>query len=191
MSWDTQADSHEMLSDTLLLEGLRQGDQASFEVLFHRHYRRVYHLLYRLVGTREEAEELVQEVFLQLYRRPLRRGDNVSGWQDRGAPHRGYNAVGGQRRRHRREEAAVSVTPLTAPSAAAEAERHASQAAVRVALAKLKPRQGKLLILRQMGFSYQELAAVVGVKPSSVGTLLARAEKAFRRVYEGGRDGKV
>jgi len=182
---DKPADSHTMLSDALLLEGLRQGDGASFEVLFHRHYNRVYHLLYRLVGDRAEAEELAQEVFLRLYQRPLRRGDNVSGWLYRVATNLGYNTLRGNKRRGRREEKVMVDTPLTAPSAAAEAERRITQAEVRAALARLKPRQGKLLLLRQMGFSYKELAAALGVKPNSIGTLLARAEKAFRKVYEG------
>jgi RNA polymerase sigma-70 factor (ECF subfamily) len=186
MSWDKSAGSHEMLSDALLLEGLRQGDEAAFEALFHRHYQRVYYLLYRLVGSREQAEELVQEVFLRLYQRPLRRGDNVSGWLYRVATNLGYNALRGSRRRGRREEAAMVDTPLTAPSAAAEVERRETQAEVRAALARLKPRQGQLLLLRQMGLSYKELAAALGVSPGSIGTLLARAERAFRQVYQGG-----
>jgi RNA polymerase sigma-70 factor (ECF subfamily) len=64
-----------------------------------------------------------------------------------------------------------------------------AQAQVRAALARLKPKQGQLLLLRQMGFSYRELAEALGVSPNSIGTLLARAEKAFRKVYRGDRDG--
>lgn len=177
-----------MLSDALLLEGLRQGDEASFEALFHRHYQRVYHLLYRLVGDHGEAEDLAQEVFLRLYQRPLRYGDNVAGWLYRVATNQGYNALRGRKRRRQREEAVSAETPLAAPSAAAESDRRVAQAQVRAALARLKPKQGQLLLLRQMGFSYKELADVLGVSPSSIGTLLARAEKAFRQVYRGDRD---
>jgi RNA polymerase sigma-70 factor (ECF subfamily) len=177
--------SYEMLSDALLLEGLRQGDEASFEVLFHRHYQRVYHLLVRLVGDQGEAEELAQEVFLKLYQRPLRQGDNVGGWLYRVATNVGYNSLRSKKRRGRREEAAIREMPLTAPSAAAEFAQRSIQVEVREALARLKPRQGQLLLLRQMGFSYKELAAVLGVSPGSIGTLLARAEKAFRKVYQG------
>ena len=187
MPLNEPGDSDKMLSDALLLEGLRQGDQASFEALFHRHYQRVYYLLYRLVGNRQEAEELVQDVFMRLYQRPLRRGNNVGGWLYRVATNMGYNALRGKKRRGRCEEAVMADTPLTAPSAAAEGERRAARAEVRTALARLKPRQGQLLLLRQMGFSYKELAVVLGVSPNSIGTLLARAEKAFRKAYEGDR----
>jgi RNA polymerase sigma-70 factor (ECF subfamily) len=175
------------LSDALLLEGVRQGDEASFEALFHRHYYRVYQLLVRLVGNAGEAEELAQDVFLRLYQRPLKRGDNVGGWLYRVATNMGYNAFRARKRRSRREDTVTAGTSPSAPSAAVEAERRASVAEVQAALARIKPRQGQLLILRQMGFSYQELAGVLEVSPNSIGTMLARAERAFRIAYQGGR----
>lgn len=176
-----------MLSDALLLEGLREGDEASFEALFHRHYQRVYRLAYRLVGDDGEAEEIAQEAFLRLYQRPLRRGDNVAGWLYRVATNLGYNLLRGNKRRWRREESVLAEIETTSPGAAVECHRRAEQAQVRAALARLKPQQGQLLLLRHMGFSYKELAEVLSVSPNSIGTLLVRAEKAFRRVYRGDR----
>ena len=182
-------DPKTMHSDALLLERVRQGDQASFEALFRRHYGRVYGLLYRLVGNREDAEELAQEVFVKLYRRPLRRSDNVGGWLYRVATNLGYNSLRSGKRRAKYEQASIDREGRSSPSAAIEAERQLEGQAVRATLARLKPRQAQLLLLRQMGFSYKELADTLGVAPSSVGTLLVRAEKAFRRAYGGGRDG--
>jgi RNA polymerase sigma-70 factor (ECF subfamily) len=57
------------------------------------------------------------------------------------------------------------------------------QAEVRATLARLKPQQGQLLLLRQMGLSYRELAEALDISPNSVGTLLARAEKAFLKAH--------
>ncbi len=54
---------------------------------------------------------------------------------------------------------------------------------VREALARMKPAQAQLLILRHSGLSYQELAEALGVKASSIGTLLARAEAEFEKRY--------
>jgi RNA polymerase sigma-70 factor (ECF subfamily) len=188
MSLREPADSNAMISDALLVEGLRQGDETSFEVLFHRHYPQVYRLLVRLVGDAAEAEELAQETFVRLYQRPLRRGDNVGGWLYRVATNLGYNALRGCRRRDQREQSVMAETPLTAPSAAAEAERRALQAEVRATLARMKPQQGQLLLLRHMGLSYRELAEALDVSPNSIGTLLARAEKAFLKAYGRGRE---
>lgn len=54
---------------------------------------------------------------------------------------------------------------------------------MRKALAFLRPLQAQLLILRASGFSYQELAETLNVKPGSIGTRLIRAEAAFRKRY--------
>jgi RNA polymerase sigma-70 factor, ECF subfamily len=50
-------------------------------------------------------------------------------------------------------------------------------------LAAVAPRQGELLALRSQGLSYDELASVLNLNPASVGTLLSRAQKAFRKEY--------
>lgn len=171
-----------LVSDSLLVERFREGDEASFEELFARHYDRVYGLLFRLVGTRHEAEDLAQEVFLRLYRRPLARPDNVAGWLYRVAMNTGYNALRAESRRRRREQVSASRAD-EAPSAETLATGRETQREVRAALAKLKPRSAQLLLMRQMGFSYQELAEATGVAPGSVGTLLNRAGDAFRKAY--------
>jgi RNA polymerase sigma-70 factor (ECF subfamily) len=47
----------------------------------------------------------------------------------------------------------------------------------------MKPRSAMLLLLRQSGLSYREIASALEIAPGSVGTLLARAEKEFRKKY--------
>ncbi len=174
------------LSDHILLEGLKRGDGASFEALFQRHYDRVYGLLFRLLGNRAEAEDVVQEVFLKLYYRPLagQPGDNVGAWLFRVATNLGYNYLRGRRRRWQRDRLLLPDPTDATPDPADQAARQETQATVRAALARLPQRQTQLLLLRQMGFSYAELADACEVAPGSVGTLLARAAGAFRKVYE-------
>lgn len=179
------------LSDNLLLEGLSRGDTSSFEVLFHRHYDKVYGLLFRLVGNRVEAEDLTQEVFLKLYRRPLGGGreHNVAAWLYRVATNMGYNHIRGRRRFWQRNVALVPEENSRQDDPAERAAEREMRAAVRAALARLPERQVQLLLLRQMGLSYAELAEACEVAPGSVGTLLARAAEAFRKAYQkGNRD---
>ncbi len=183
------------LTDSLLLERIRQGDTTSFETLFYRHYDRVYGLLFRLVGNRVEAEDLTQEAFLKLYRhafskRPFtkpKRGpakeQNISAWLYRVATNLGYDTLRRRRRSQERDTLLVP-DPLGSPGAEKEVEQREQQAAVRAALVRMPQRQVQLLLLRQMGLSYVECAAICGVAPGSVGTLLARAAKAFREAYE-------
>jgi RNA polymerase sigma-70 factor (ECF subfamily) len=174
------------LSDSVLLDRASRGDSDSFAMLFHRHYDRVYGILFRLVGERAEAEDLAQEVFLRLdahARRKRRDDDNVRAWLYRVAVNHGYNALRDSRRRRQRD---AFLVPETTGAGDAEAAfmRRQERAAVRAALARIDERQARLLVLRQMGLSYAECAAVCDVAPGSVGTLLSRAARAFKAAYE-------
>lgn len=62
-------------------------------------------------------------------------------------------------------------------------ERSLRIAAVRAALAQIGPRDREILLMREEGFRYAEIAEVVGVAPGSVGTLLARALRRFAAAY--------
>ena len=67
-----------------------------------------------------------------------------------------------------------------------DAELHAAteeSAQVRLVLAVLPARQAELLLLRFDGFSYEEVASTLDLNPASVGTLLSRAQRAFRKEY--------
>lgn len=177
-------------SDALLLQRMEQGDRVSFDTLFYHYYDRVYGLLFRLVGNRVEAEDLTQEVFLTLYQKPPRgaREHNVGAWLYRVATNKGYNHIRGRQRQWQRNRL---LTPGADPSQAtvwdgdpAQAvEQRETAARVRRALAGLTRRQVQLLLLRQMGLSYAEVATVCEIAPGSVGTLLARAATAFRQQY--------
>ena len=59
-------------------------------------------------------------------------------------------------------------------------------------LDKLSPRDQQLLLMREEGFKYEEIAAVIGVAPASVGTLIARALRRFAELYASqGRNGTL
>lgn len=184
---DSGEQAHPVSTEARMLEGLQAGHEAAFEALFRRYYGRVYGLLYRLVGI--EAEDLAQEVFLRLYRRPPRApGTDVGAWLYRVAVNLGYNALRARRRWRGYRDALGQASDGRGwqgkePGPETLAERAEEQRVVRAALARLKPRHTQLLTLRYNGLSYREIAEVLGVAPGSVGTLLARAERAFQRVY--------
>lgn len=171
-------------TDAQLLERVGQGDQAAFESLFLRYYARVYRVAYNLVGCREEAEDLAQETLLVLYYHPPHPdvGTGLAAWLSRVALNQGYNALRSERRTRQRIER------LDMPADTGDLEstvvRSEERAEVRSVIARLPDRQGKLLLLRYAGFSYAEIAAVLEIAPGSVGTLLARAERAFVKLYQ-------
>jgi RNA polymerase sigma-70 factor (ECF subfamily) len=175
-----------VLTDNMLVERLGRGDVRSFETLFYRHYDRVYGVLFRLIGNRQEAEDVTQEVFIRLYRQPFegQRDHNLSAWLYRVATNMGYNHIRSRKRRWSRNRILVPESNDKQSDPAEEVSAIETREKVRAALAELPERQTQLLLMRQMGFSYAELADCFGVAPSSVGTLLARAADAFRVAYK-------
>jgi RNA polymerase sigma-70 factor (ECF subfamily) len=65
----TAAQSPDSMSDHALARQAAEGDMTSFEQLYTRHNRRVYSLCLRMTGNVPEAEDLSQEVFIQLFRK--------------------------------------------------------------------------------------------------------------------------
>ena len=169
-------------SDQTLLERLRRGDESAFDNLFVRHYAVVYRVVYGLTGTREAAEDAAQETFLALYRRPPAPDQPLRPWLCRVALNTARNALRAERRDALRiERAAPGVVAAGEPAEAVE--RAEERDRVRAALATLPQRQARLLLLRHAGLSYAEVAAALDLAPGSVGTLLARAERAFAEAY--------
>ncbi len=166
--------------------------EAEFEQLFLTHYGRIVAVLFRLTGNRAQAEELAGDVFWKIYRQPLPadRDHNVGGWLYRVATRLGIDALRAQARRRRYEQAAGEAayeSGETSDDPLADVLRDEKRRRVQSVLTGMKPAQAQLLMLRQSGLSYQELAEIFGVKASSIGTLLARAEadfeKRFRELY--------
>ena len=170
-----------VLTDKLLLA---DGREMEFDALFFEHYDRVYGLLFRLMGNRTEAEDIAQEVFLKLYRKPPKPPANVGAWLYRVATNAGYNAIRSRKRRWERDTILLQ-DDKGIDSAEPHKQLEAKQdvQAVRRALVTLKPQQVQLLLLRQMGFSYAELAEACDLNPNSVGQTLKRASTAFRAAY--------
>jgi len=89
----------------------------------------------------------------------------------------------------RRRIMAGAPPPDPAPSPEGEVEQMERVREVRKALEQLAPRDREVLLLRQEGLSYKEIAQVVNVSPTSIGTLLARALQRFEAAYAKERQG--
>ena len=160
---------------------------APVEALFREHYVRIASMLARLTGDRAHSEEIASDVFYKLSQRPalLTGGEDVTAWIYRVATNAGFDALRANSRRRKREEAAgreglhLAASPSALDGMLAEERR----ARVRAVLEMLKPRDSQLLLLRSSGMAYREVAVALGVEPTSVGTMLARAEAEFERRY--------
>lgn len=177
---------HSELSDSLLLEALRRGDRTAFDGLFLRHYPRVFGVLLRLVRRPEEAEDIAQDVFVKLAQHPPseKREHNIAAWLYRVAVNSGRNALRAEQRQvvHRHRAVALDSPPLESDPVVTAIVGE-QQELVRSVLSKLPEKHQVALALRYEGFSYQEIAAVLGVAVNAVGVTLARAERQFRDRY--------
>lgn len=156
-----------------------------FEEVFQRHFSRVHGVVLRLIGDADEAEDLTLEAFWRLWRTPGVENGSCGPWLYRVATRLGYNALRARTRRETYERAAGGheFAGAAGEDPASEAERRIELEKVRVTLRRLSPRQAQILGLRMAGMSYREIAATMDVKTSSVGSLLARAESQFEKVY--------
>jgi RNA polymerase sigma factor (sigma-70 family) len=158
-----------------------------FSGVFDAHFQRLYRYLHRLSGDGDMAADLAQEAFTKLYQRGSM-PDQPGAWLATVATNLFRNAHGTRARR--------GELLRTAPEAARYADRAVDPAVdtsdvaqrVRRALDAMPERERALLLLRAEGYSYREMAAVLGLNETSMGTLLARAKRAFRDRYEARSD---
>ena len=152
-----------------------------FEAAFHAHYGRIARVIFRVIRDPGRAEELAVEVLWKFWRTPRAHGENAAGWLYRTAVRTGLNELRRQVRGSRHESLADATPGAPTPEevrAVREEQEH-----VRLVLAALEPRQAELLLLRSSGLSYDELASAIDLNPASVGTLLGRAQQAFRKEF--------
>ncbi len=161
----------------------RGTTRPDLEQVFRTAYPRVVGVAARVLGSRDEAEDVAQEVFLAFGRSSVPAAEAM-GWLSVAAAHTALNHLRSGRRRASREEAAGNgagdrdrVSPDVADVVVTLDERRR----VRSALARLPRRQAVALVLRHSGLSYAEVAAAVDLSPGSVGTIVRRAESALRK----------
>lgn len=168
---------------------MEEGTQVPelFQRLFREHYPVVARKLYVLTGDYAAAEDLAQEVFLRLYRSPPDRLEAVGAWLHRVLTRVGYDYM---RQRSsgkallEKETARVAVwSEGAAPSGETQVIREWEIGVVRRVLQKLSDRDRNALLLREEGYSYEEIALRLGVNPKIVGSLLARAEERLKKQY--------
>lgn len=154
----------------------------NFETAFDRYHDAVYRYVHRLTGNPDEADELTQETFVRLLEHEVD-GDKTKSWLFTVA----RNLVRDRSRTRRRRAELVEGEDLgpADPETPEETLRRSDRRrTVREALDRLKPRDREMLLMREEGFSYAEIADVVGVATTSVGTLLSRALRRFADAYE-------
>ncbi len=158
-----------------------------FEAIYRRLHPSVFRYLERLTGDVDVAEDIAQEAFVRLLSRPDLVEDAARLWLFTVATNlvrdRGRSTA-----RRARLLSAVPVEPTRLSLPDEDLERKERVGSVRAVLDTLSERDRQMLLMREEGFRYGEIAEAVGVAPGSVGTLMARALKRFVAVYKPDRN---
>ncbi|HWF09061.1 MAG TPA: sigma-70 family RNA polymerase sigma factor [Bryobacteraceae bacterium] len=157
-------------------------EETDFESVFHRHYDGVFRAVARIVRDAGRAEEIAAETFWRFWRAPkTAHAGNAAGWLYKTAIRLALDDLKREARRLRRETAHTDRLPAPTPEQAHAASEERDR--VRLILTSLDPRQAELLLLRHNDLSYAEIATALALNPASIGTLISRAQQAFRREY--------
>jgi RNA polymerase sigma factor (sigma-70 family) len=148
---------------------------------FRLHYPALYRFVLRFTGDPDAAEDLAQEAFVRLLDQDLPDGE-IRPWLFVVAGNLARDRARKQKRRRRLlEENPPSPSVPDLPERAAErAERIET---VRGVLGTLSDRDRTILLMREEGLRYSEIAEAIGVKQTSVGALVARALRRFSAAW--------
>lgn len=144
------------------------------------YYDRIKKQLIYMLHDPYLAEDLAQEVFMKLYEYPPKNEEHMGAWLYRVAKNVALNRIRSDRSRMLREARvwAIDGLPVYTPFQQNEEVMH-----VREVLNAMDERDRTILIMKHSGYSYDEIAKVLKVKKTSVGTLVARAQRKFKELY--------
>ena len=182
-----------LAGEALLIERCQQGDTLAFDRLVEQHGQWVYNLAYRMIGDRDEAEDVAQEAFVRAFTaiKGFRRGSSFSTWLYRVAANVCLDEIKRRRRRPAPASALMSDDdrppdpPDPAPDAAAQVEAAERRELVRRAIAALPAHHRLPLVLYDLqGCSYDEIAGIMKTNIGTVKSRLNRARLALKQALE-------
>jgi RNA polymerase sigma-70 factor (ECF subfamily) len=176
-------DIAERVYRSVLVVRCQAGDRAAFEELVELYQPRLHYFLARMVGDEHAADDLLQEVWFDVYRGVARLADPGAfpAWLYQIARHRAL----GELRKRRQPVSSLDGVDLAEEEedddfSAEDAER------VHAALGMLVPEHREVLLLRFVeGMTYEDIARVTGCRLGTVRSRIHYAKRALRRVMEG------
>ncbi len=171
------------VDDTALLTRVGQRDENAMEDLFRRYSGVVYSVALRVLHDSGQAEDVLQEVFLQLWRNPeafVQQRGSLGGWLVVVARNRAIDLL----RRRKPSDSVDDVVLASSVNVAEEAERNTTMEKVRQVIAGLPEEQRKALELAYFeGLSHTEIASRTGDPLGTVKTRIRQALISLRKAF--------
>lgn len=170
-------------SDAMLLDRVRHGDEAAMASLFDRYSKVVYSVALRVLRDTASAEDVLQEIFMQVWRSPgsfLETKGSLGGWLAVVARNRSIDTL-----RRRRPTDPVEEISLASPfNLAEEAERNNMMERARAVIVGLPAEQRKTLEMAFFeGLTHTEIAAMTGDPLGTVKTRIRSALLTLRKAF--------
>lgn len=182
-----------MATDTSLIQRAIDGDERAMRQLWSQHAPHIDAVVRRLVGNADDAVDIAQEVWIQIFRAlPTYRGDSQFGtWAHRIAVNRTLNAL---RRTRRLAKLETDIEEETA-SVEHGSERALLAASIEEATARLSPGARTVFVMHDVeGYTHEEIAAELGITTGGSKSQLFKARARLRKllapVVDGFRSGK-
>jgi RNA polymerase sigma-70 factor, ECF subfamily len=174
------------LSDESIVAGIRNGDAAAFEGVFRAHYAALCAFALRYVGERALAEEIVQQLFSDLWTRAdWRIHGSLRAYLFAAVRNRALNLRKRQRFERGWDEAADDALADDMPAADAQIEAAETSVRLSAALDRLPERCRLVMQLRwARRLSHAEIAEIMGISIKGVENQLSRGLKALRAYLE-------
>ena len=183
--------------ERLLIRKLRERDEKAFREIVETYGDRVYNLTYRMLGNREEAEDVSQEVFITVFKSiDSFRGDSkFSTWLYRIAVNHCKNRIKYLARRHDRDQseydeealreqaAGAATAPNPSPRPDKQLEGVELEQIMQRCIAQLEEEHRLVIVLRDVeDLSYEEICAITNLPTGTVKSRLHRARLALKKM---------
>jgi RNA polymerase sigma-70 factor, ECF subfamily len=167
-------------SGQLLLERLARGDELAWGQVFSAHRDRIFGFCLRMMGNREEAEDVSQEVFLRAVRAigTFRGESSIKTWLHQIAHNLCLTRLAAAKKRAEHTSDLIWLSDMTdgSPTGDAAIASGDLRNAIELAVSELDPVFREVLLLREVeDLSYEEIAGVVGASVNTVKTRIHRA----------------
>jgi RNA polymerase sigma-70 factor (ECF subfamily) len=168
-------------TDQITIRRALKGDEAALQALWAQHAPRIDALVRRLVGDPDEAADVAQEVWIQIFRAlPTYRGDSqFSTWAHRIAVNRTLNALRSTRRLSKVEVDLEEDTSVVEH----DGDRSLLAQTIDEAVQKLSPGARAVFVLHDVeGYTHEEIAAELGITSGGSKSQLFKARAKLRRL---------
>ncbi|WNJ19383.1 RNA polymerase sigma factor [Pontibacter sp. G13] len=177
-------------TDLVLIQAAQQGDQQAFRQLISRYEQQVAATVVGMLGNGQDAEDVGQEVFIRFYRTldQFRGESSLGTYLTRIAINLSLNQLKKRKRNQRFRffgKQSEEGPELQVPDQGLSQEQRETQAFVQTGLQQLAPEFRSVVVLRLLeGYSTQETAEILDIKPGTVLSRLSRAQAKLREILK-------